>query len=74
MRERTTAVWRSFNGLAGHDLGAIHHGVDLEAEARLDDPVELLALVAHDGIRGERGEPAADREQRGHATRPRPAG
>src|SRR5438270_769777 len=33
-----------------------------------DDPIELLALVAHDGIRGERGEPAADREQRGHAS------
>src|SRR5207247_8202112 len=55
------------HGLAGHDLGAIHYGVDLEAEARLDDPIELLALVAHYGIRGERGEAATDREQRGHA-------
>ena len=25
------------------------------------------ALVAHDGVRGQRGEPAADRQQRGHA-------
>ncbi len=56
------------HGLAGHDLGAIRHGVDLEAQARLDDPIELLALVAHERIRGERGEPAADRKQRGHAS------
>src|SRR5260370_473070 len=55
-------------GLAGHDLGAIHHAVDLEAEAHLDDSIELLALIAHDGIRGERSESAADREQRRQAS------
>jgi hypothetical protein len=54
------------HALARHDLRAICHGVDLEAEACLDDPIELRPLVAHDGILGQPGEPAADREQRGH--------
>jgi hypothetical protein len=53
------------HAFARHDLGAIRYGVDLEADARLDDPIELLALVTHQAIRGERGQPAADREQRG---------
>src|SRR5262249_60825858 len=51
---------------AGRDLGAIDHGVDLEPEARLDDAIELVTLVGPQGIRRKRGEPAADREQRGH--------
>jgi hypothetical protein len=58
------------HALAGHHLGAIRHGVDLEAEARLDDPIELLALVADEGRRGKRGETAANGQQRMHARGP----
>ena len=30
-------------------------------------PSSCCALVAHDGVRGQRGDPAANRQQRGHA-------
>src|SRR5262245_56905703 len=53
--------------LAGHSLGAIDGGLDLETETGLNDPVELLSLVAYERIRGQSRQTAANHQQRRQA-------
>ena len=53
--------------LARHDFGPGDGRLDHEPETALDRPVELAALLGHEGVGGERGEPLADRQQAGHA-------